>query len=168
MPTQRHEEKREREKERETESARVGEIEPWPFGSSFYMFFPPSGPAVCKLGQQGVLFVLPEFLTLVLGTSFDLPLFYFRGLCHFGLLFPILTTQKIHQFSVSFIDLVCSSSYKIKSYKVDLCIKIKEAYLMTLLTLLPECKQQPKFSGVHGIFMIAGTHTHIRIYTARS
>ena len=67
------------------------------FGSSFYMFFPPSGHALCKSGQPGVLFVLPEVLTLVLGRSFDLPLFYFRGLFpslsfshrHLGLLFPV-------------------------------------------------------------------------------
>ena len=30
------------------------------------------GPALCKLGQPGVLFVLPEVLTLVLGPSFVL------------------------------------------------------------------------------------------------
>ena len=29
-----------------------------------------SGPVLCKLGQPGVLFVLPEVLTLVLGPSF--------------------------------------------------------------------------------------------------
>ena len=53
------------------------------------------GPVLCKLGQPGVLFVLPEVLTLVPG-----PLFYFRELFpslsfshrHFGLLFPILPT----------------------------------------------------------------------------
>ena len=28
------------------------------------------GPVLCKLGQPGVLFVLPEVLTLVLGPSF--------------------------------------------------------------------------------------------------
>ena len=58
------------------------------------------GPALCKLGQPGVLLVLAEVLTLVLGPSLDLPLFCFPGLfpslCfshrHFGLLFPILTT----------------------------------------------------------------------------
>ena len=62
--------------------------------------FPPPGPALCKLGQPRVLFVLPEVLTPVLGPSFDLPLFSFRGLFpslsfshhHFGLLFPILPT----------------------------------------------------------------------------
>ena len=38
------------------------------FGSSFYMFFsPPPGPALCKFCQPGVLFVLPEVLTPVLG-----------------------------------------------------------------------------------------------------
>ena len=40
------------------------------FGSSFYVFSPPSGPALCKLGQRGVLFVFPEVLTPVLGPSF--------------------------------------------------------------------------------------------------
>ena len=77
-----------------------GERERAPFGSSFYMFSPPPGPALCKLGSPEVLFVLPEVLTPVLGSSFDLPLFYFCGLftslsfshCRFGLLFPILTT----------------------------------------------------------------------------
>ena len=42
------------ERERERESARAhehrGEREREPFGSSFYMFFPPPGPALCKLG----------------------------------------------------------------------------------------------------------------------
>ena len=56
------------------ESTRVrmstGETGPWPFGFSFKFFFPPLGPALCKLGQPRVLFVLPEVLTLVLGPSF--------------------------------------------------------------------------------------------------
>ena len=55
---------------------RAGERAPWPFGSSFYMFFPPPGPALCKLGQPGV-FVLPEVLTPVLGPSFVLFLWAF-------------------------------------------------------------------------------------------
>ena len=42
------------------------------------------GPVLCKLGQPGVLFVLPEVLTLVLG-----PLFYFPGL------FPSLSSQSL-------------------------------------------------------------------------
>ena len=76
MPTKRLEERR----------------EPWPFGSSFYVFFPPPGPALCKLGQPGsCLFSL--------GSSLQSSLFYFRGLFpslsfshhHPGLLFPILT-----------------------------------------------------------------------------
>ena len=46
MPTQRHEEK----KGRTHESVGAGERDPWPFGSSFYKFFPPPGPALCKLG----------------------------------------------------------------------------------------------------------------------
>ena len=64
-----------------------------------YVFFLPPGPALCKLGLVGSA-ILPEVLTLVLRPSFDLPLFYFRGLFsslsfshhHFGVLFPILIT----------------------------------------------------------------------------
>ena len=58
-----HAGEREKEMERERESAS--------FGSSFYMFFPP-GPVLCKLGQPGMLLVLPEVLTPVLGPSFVL------------------------------------------------------------------------------------------------
>ena len=68
------------------------------FGSFLYVF--PS-PWACPM-QIGLArsAVLPEVLTPVLGSSFDLPLFYFRGLFsslsfshrHSGLLFPILTT----------------------------------------------------------------------------
>ena len=65
-----------------------------------FMFFPPPGPALCKLGQPGVLFVLPEVFTLVLRPFFDFPLFYFQRVFpslsfshhHSGLLFPIQTT----------------------------------------------------------------------------
>ena len=59
-------------KERERMSAWRGERDSWPFGSSFLMFFPPPGPALCKLGWPGVLFFLPEVLTQVLGPSFVL------------------------------------------------------------------------------------------------
>ena len=70
------------------------------FGSYFYVFSPPTGPALCKLGYPGVLFVLPEVLTPVLGPLFYIPLFYFHWLFpslsfshrHSGLLFPTLTT----------------------------------------------------------------------------
>ena len=37
-----------------------------------YVFSPPPGPALCKLGYPRVLFVLPEVLTPVLGPSFVL------------------------------------------------------------------------------------------------
>ena len=47
------------------------ETPPQPCGSSFYMFFPPPRPALCKVGQPGV-FVLPEVLTPVLRSSFVL------------------------------------------------------------------------------------------------
>ena len=114
MPTLRHEEKRveernsvrgregERETERERKSTRTQRRErehARAFAPPF-ICFPPPGPSLCKLGQPEVLFLLPKVLTLVLGPSFDLPLFYFCGLftslsfshCRFGLLFPILTT----------------------------------------------------------------------------
>ena len=73
----------------------VGVVALW-----FLCFFLPPGLALCKLGLV-MSAVLPEVLTPVLGPSFDLPLFYFRGLFpslsfshrHFGLLFPILTTS---------------------------------------------------------------------------
>ena len=40
-----------REEERERARVRQGGSEggPWPFGSSFYVFSPPPGPALCKL-----------------------------------------------------------------------------------------------------------------------
>ena len=49
------------------------------------IFSPPPGPSLCKLGQPGVLFVLPEVFTLVLGPSFvlfsqDFPFLVFQPL----------------------------------------------------------------------------------------
>ena len=46
---------REKEKERESMRAHTREIESERkhFGSSVYMFFPPPGPALCKLGLAG-------------------------------------------------------------------------------------------------------------------
>ena len=41
---------RERERERVRVCTRERESERKRFGSSFYMFFPPPGPALCKLG----------------------------------------------------------------------------------------------------------------------
>ena len=85
MSTQRREEKstpvRGRQRER-----------PWRFGSSFYMFFPPPGPALCKLGQPRVLFVLPEVLTQVLRPSFVL----------FLQAFPFLMFQPLPFWTVSY------------------------------------------------------------------
>ena len=63
MSTQRRKEKSAPVSGRERERAR--------FGSSFMCFSLP-GPVLCKLGQLGVLFVLPKVLTLVLGLSFVL------------------------------------------------------------------------------------------------
>ena len=91
MPTPRHEEK--------TVEECASTLEREPFGSSFYMFLPPPGPAPCKLGEPGVLFYLKSSLPF-LGPFFDLLLFCFCGLFpslsfshrHFGLIFPILAT----------------------------------------------------------------------------
>ena len=91
--------KRERDRERERARARARahrrESDPglWLL---VLCVFPPPGPSLCKLGKPGVLFVLPEILTLVLRPSFVL----FHGLSPSlsfshrlsGLLFPILTT----------------------------------------------------------------------------
>ena len=77
MPTQKtRREEREREREREMECVRAWEREtPGPL-DPFLSAFPPPGPALWKLGYPGVLFILPEVLTLVLGPSFVV----FRGL----------------------------------------------------------------------------------------
>ena len=64
MPTQKT--------QRERKKQRARGREPRPFGSCFYVFSPPPGPALCKLGWPRVLFALPEVLTPVLGTSFVL------------------------------------------------------------------------------------------------
>ena len=82
----------------ERESAHVGksrrerERDPWPFGSSFYMFFPPplGLPYVNMASQECCLFYLRSSLQ-----SSDLLFFYFGGLfpslsfshCHSGLFF---------------------------------------------------------------------------------
>ena len=89
MPTQKMR------RDREREHAGERDRDPWPFGSSVDMFFSSPGPALCKLGQPGVLFVLPEVLTQVFGPSFVLfsrafPLSLSHR--HSGLLFPVLTT----------------------------------------------------------------------------
>ena len=62
MSIQRHEEKSAPVREREREQ----DLAP-----QFICLSLP-GPVLCKLGQPGVLFVLPEVLTLVLGSSFVL------------------------------------------------------------------------------------------------
>ena len=83
------------ERDRDREHAGERERDPWPFGSSVYMVFSSPGPALCKLGQPGVLFVLPEVLTQVFGPSFVLFLRAFPlslSYRHSGLLFPVLTT----------------------------------------------------------------------------
>ena len=75
--TKRREEK---ERERERESASPGPLVPL-----FMIFFSPPGPTLCKLGQPGVLFVVPEVFTLVLRPSFYL----------FSQAFPFLVFQPL-------------------------------------------------------------------------
>ena len=81
-------------KRREGKSAPVHRGERELALAPFFICFSLPGPVLCKLGQPGVLFYLRSLLR-----SSDLLLFYFCGLfplsfscCHFGLLFPILTT----------------------------------------------------------------------------
>ena len=75
MPTQKMQrEKRERENEHACMWVGGGERDPpalWLLFLCFF-FFPAPGPALYKLGLPGVLFVLPEVLTLVVGPSFVL------------------------------------------------------------------------------------------------
>ena len=59
--------------------------DPQPLWLLFLYVFSPPGPALCKLGWPGVLFVLPEVLTLVLGPSFVL----------FSQAFPFLVFQPL-------------------------------------------------------------------------
>ena len=114
--------KREGGRERERESPR-GErhplpTSPLPFGSSFYVFSPPPGPAVCKFGQAGLLFDLPEVLIPVLRPSFVLFSQVFPSLSfshrHSGILFPILTTKQNEV--VTFRNLLKSPEYHLEHY----------------------------------------------------
>ena len=72
MLIQRHKEKsapaRRREREREKAGARASERAL----ALLFICLSLPGPVLCKLGQPGVLFVLPEVLTPVLGPSFVL------------------------------------------------------------------------------------------------
>ena len=63
MSTQRHEEKSAPSSRREREKRTLAPL---------FICFSVPGSVLCKLGQPGVLFVLPEVLTLVLGHSFVL------------------------------------------------------------------------------------------------
>ena len=72
MLTQRREEKRDRRSTHVRSVGRCVEETPHPLAPLFICFFLPPRPALCKLGRPGVLFVLPEVLTLVLGPSFVL------------------------------------------------------------------------------------------------
>ena len=55
-------------KRRESPSPILGPL----FMFFFFFFFSSRGPALCKLGYPGGLFILPEVLTLVFGPSFVL------------------------------------------------------------------------------------------------
>ena len=71
---------------------RAGERERELALAPLFICFSLPGPVLCKLGQPGVLFILPAVLT----RSSDLPLFYFRGL--FSSLF--LATAILDSFSL--------------------------------------------------------------------
>ena len=86
--------------EEKSAQERRGERES-PLAPLFICFFLPPGPAPCKLGLVRSA-LLPEVLTLVLDlpltflcsifVGFSLPCLLAFSHCHFGLLFPILTT----------------------------------------------------------------------------
>ena len=95
--------KREREKEKQRTCVPEREREiPGPLAPLFICLSPPPGPALCKLDQPGMLFVLPEVLTLVLRPSFILISQAFPSLSfsqhHSRPLFPILTTKHYFYF----------------------------------------------------------------------
>ena len=82
--TQREDRENERErKKKEREHMHKRERPPAFWLLFLYVFFHPSGPALCKLGQPGVLLVLLEVLTLILRPSFVL----------FSRAFPFLVFQ---------------------------------------------------------------------------
>ena len=64
---------------------RAGERERRELWFFFFICFSVPGPVLCKLGQPGVLFVLPEVLTQVFGPSFVL----------FSWAFPFLVFQSL-------------------------------------------------------------------------
>jgi len=90
--TQTHGREKEREWERERKSARTQERESMRkcFGSSFYMFFPPPGPALCKLGLARSAVCSAWSLHSGPRTFLWRSLSFSHG--HFELLFPILPT----------------------------------------------------------------------------
>ena len=60
-----------------------------------FICFSLPGPVLCKLGQPGVLFLLPEVLTPVLGPFVSFSRAFSFLVCshrHVGLLFPVLPT----------------------------------------------------------------------------
>ena len=85
---------RKRERKRERESARACTLERESqrkrFDSSFYMFFLPPGPALCKLGLARSA-VCSAWSFHSGPRTFLWPSLSFSH-CHFGLLFPILPT----------------------------------------------------------------------------
>ena len=79
-----------REREREKERTHAREKERERFGSSFYMFFSPPGPALCKLGLARSA-VCSNWSLHSGPRTFLWPSLSFTHR-HFGLLFPILPT----------------------------------------------------------------------------
>ena len=79
-----------RERERKSTCMRERKRERKCFGSSFYTFFPPPGPALCKLGLARS--AACSTWSLHSGPRTFLWPYLFFSHHHFGLLFPILPT----------------------------------------------------------------------------
>ena len=72
-----------------------------------FFFSPPPEPALCKLGQPGGLFVLPEVLT----RGLDLPLFYFNGVSLLVLQKPPLWTPFSYSNYLTLISIVLNKAF---------------------------------------------------------
>ena len=97
---------REKERRRRVDEGRESSL------ASPFMFFLHLGLPYANWASPGVLFVLPEVFTLVLGPSFDLPLFYFRGL------FPSLSFSHhiLDSFSLFYLLNTKESAYQCREH----------------------------------------------------
>ena len=95
-----------REKERTQTGEKERESELWLL--LLYVSLPP-GPPCANWAQPGVLSVLPEVFTLVLGPSFDLPYFLATAILDsFSLFYLPNSLEEGHLPTMIFSDLICS------------------------------------------------------------